>query len=294
MDSETIGVERRRLPFTIVENIVLEDQALGPVDVLVYIALAKHADAEGVCWPSMATIARLARVGRSKAFEAIKHLEALGYLKRTPRFRPDGGVTSNAYRLLEMKVEGPLQDEKVPSQNEKAIPVQHVDGPSPADGRPPVHPADANYTHSEPDPRKGGAPLPASHPEDLVIEELRDVPGLVHDRRFREGCRRLLSEGKTPAELARAVRAAAGDPSERGGLSFILDRYERWQRKAKEEERRPPQNAGLTSAECGRREREAIEERARILAEQESPEGRQLVAAAVARLPWRHIGLSST
>ena len=99
MDSETIGVERRRLPFTIVENIVLEDQALGPVDVLVYIALAKHADAEGVCWPSMATIARLARVGRSKAFEAIKHLEARGYLTRNARFRPDGGVTSNVYRL---------------------------------------------------------------------------------------------------------------------------------------------------------------------------------------------------
>ena len=58
MQSDSIGVERRRLPFTLIENIVLEDQALGPVDILVYLALAKHADGEGTCWPSMATIAK--------------------------------------------------------------------------------------------------------------------------------------------------------------------------------------------------------------------------------------------
>ena len=47
MQSDSVGVERRRLPFTLIENIILEDQALGPVDVLVYIALAKHADGRG-------------------------------------------------------------------------------------------------------------------------------------------------------------------------------------------------------------------------------------------------------
>ena len=93
MQSDSVGVERRRLPFTLIENIVLEDQALGPVDILVYLALAKHADGEGTCWPSMATIAKLARVCRTKAFQAIKHLEARGYLQAhrplSPRWRGD-------------------------------------------------------------------------------------------------------------------------------------------------------------------------------------------------------------
>ena len=58
MQSDSVGVERRRLPFTLIENVILEDQALGPVDILVYLALAKHADGEGVCWPSLATIGK--------------------------------------------------------------------------------------------------------------------------------------------------------------------------------------------------------------------------------------------
>ena len=201
----------------------------------------------------------------------------------------------------------------------KRLSPSSTDGPSPADGRPPVHRVDANYIHSEPDPWKGGAPLTASlekmelrnvaqlrstaqpqnvssggvcsdlsiHPEDVVLGQLSDVPGLVHDRRFREGARRLLAEGKTPAELARAVRAAAGDPSERGGLSFIADRFERWARKARERERKPATDPVLDrSARMGRERRDA-EDRARILAEQESAEGRALVEACAAALPWR-------
>ncbi len=100
MQSDSVGVERRRLPFTLIETIILEDQALGPVDILVYLALAKHADGEGTCWPSMATIAKLARCARETVARSLKHLEARGYLKRTARFRPDGGVTSNVYQLM--------------------------------------------------------------------------------------------------------------------------------------------------------------------------------------------------
>ena len=213
MQSDSVGVERRRLPFTLIENIILEDQELGPVDVLVYIALAKHADGQGSCWPSMATIARVARVCRSKAFQAIKHLEALGYLKRTPRFRADGGVTSNAYQLLAIEAR-------------RYSPVAQKDTPCHPEKLPPVHPVDTNYIQSEQDPREGGTPArstelsSASAPppslsqpkEEEVMRELQDVPSLVHDRRFREGARRLLAEGKSVGEIARAVRTAAADP----------------------------------------------------------------------------------
>ena len=56
MQSDSVGVERWCLPFTLVESVILEDQALGPADVPVDLAMAKHADGEGVCWPSLATL----------------------------------------------------------------------------------------------------------------------------------------------------------------------------------------------------------------------------------------------
>jgi len=124
-----------------------------------------------------------------------------------------------------------------------------------------------------------------------VLEQLADVPGLVHDRRFREGARRLLAQGKTPGELVLAVRTAAEDPQECGGLSFIVDRFPRWARKARDHERRERQSQEQEAAKSERveRERRAAEEQARIRAEQDSEEGRQLVEAATAQLPWRRV-----
>ena len=141
MESDSIGVERRRLPFTLIENIVLEDQELGPVDLLVYIALAKHADSDGVCWPSMATLGKLARCARETVARSIAHLGARGYLELTPRFRPDGGVTSNAYRLM------PIEVKKYP-------PVTQDDTPCDSGSHPPVILDHTNYIQSELEPKK--------------------------------------------------------------------------------------------------------------------------------------------
>ena len=288
MRSDSVGVERRRLPFTLVENVIIEDQELGAVDVLVYLALAKHADGEGVCWPSLPTLAKIARVHRSSVAHAIKHLEARGYLKRTPRFRPDGGVTSNAYRLM------PLTSEKYP-------PVAQEAAPRRPGRRGLVAQDDANHIQSEQDSPKGEpqdhtdqlspqlAPPPsAAQPEEQVLADLADVSGLVHDRRFREGARHLLAQGKTPEDLVKAVQAAVRDPQECGGLSFIADRFPRWARKARDQERQQQQaeKQETAAAERVERARTAEEERVRILAEQESEVGRQIVTAAIARLPW--------
>src|SRR5208283_3363646 len=114
------------------------------VDLLVYIALAKHADGEGVCWPSMATIGKLARCARETVARSITHLEARGYLKRTARFRPDGGVTSNAYKLMpiEAKRYPPVAQEDIPCDRESHLPVRQDH---------------TNYIQSELDSEKGGA-----------------------------------------------------------------------------------------------------------------------------------------
>src|SRR5208283_5308628 len=159
------------------------------VDLLVYIALAKHADGEGVCWPSMATIGKLARCARETVARSITHLEARGYLKRTARFRPDGGVTSNAYKLM------PIEARRYP-------PVIADDTPCLAERHPPVIDDDTNYIQSELESERGGAaarsaepsrrpPPSASHLPDQVLPVLADVPGLGDDERFREVARRL-------------------------------------------------------------------------------------------------------
>ena len=163
---DSVGVERRRLPFTLIENVVLEDEALEAADVLVYLALAKHADGEGTCWPSMATIAKVARVCRSNVAQAIKRLETLGYIRRTARFRPDGGVTSNVYKLLQMEV---------------APPVQQADTPRPTSEQPPVQQADTNHIQSEPDTKKGQEEHAIAssdpHSPSSLIQSLREEAG---------------------------------------------------------------------------------------------------------------------
>ena len=88
MQSDSVGVERRRIPFTLIENIILEDQTLSRVDILVYLAIAKHADGEGTCWPSMATIGKLARCAREAVARSLTRLESRGYLKRSAPISP--------------------------------------------------------------------------------------------------------------------------------------------------------------------------------------------------------------
>ncbi len=284
MESDSVGVERRRLPFTLIENVVLEDLELGPVDVLVYLALAKHADGQGVCWPSMATIAKLARCGRTAAAGAIKRLEARGYLSRTARFRPDGGVTSNVYRLLQVEVRAPVQQaDTPPSRGEQGPPRQ----------------VNTNYIYLEPDPKRreralgpaAALPLPvgASAPGSslpsllsrLKVEaQARGAP-LVVGRDWTEGLGELAEAGIPEGELLQAFSACLETAPER--VTFFPRDFLKWRKVA----RRKAGERGRTERYTSSQERRSAEDLARIRAEQDSTEGRAIVAAAVARLPWR-------
>lgn len=51
-------------------------------DLLVLLALADFADDEGRCWPSVATIAKKARLTERQAYRSLKALEASGHLHR--------------------------------------------------------------------------------------------------------------------------------------------------------------------------------------------------------------------
>lgn len=73
---------QRRVTFTVVSDTVFDDRRLSKSDLMVYWALARHADKAGKCRPSYTRISEMARVSRKTAIESIKTLEKLGYLEK--------------------------------------------------------------------------------------------------------------------------------------------------------------------------------------------------------------------
>ena len=65
----------------------------------VYMYLKDHADSEGRCWPGIRTIAAELGLSRSTVKRALNDLVRLGRVEKQPRYRENGGQTSNLYRL---------------------------------------------------------------------------------------------------------------------------------------------------------------------------------------------------
>lgn len=74
-------------------------QTLAPTLKLVLMALADAADDQGVCWPSVSTLARKCSVSTRTVRRALRVLVDQGLLVAEPRRRPDGSSTSNRYCL---------------------------------------------------------------------------------------------------------------------------------------------------------------------------------------------------
>jgi hypothetical protein len=74
-------------------------QALTPTLKLVLMALADAADDQGVCWPSVSTLARKCTVSTRTVQRALRTLVDQNLLIAEPRHRRDGSSTSNRYRL---------------------------------------------------------------------------------------------------------------------------------------------------------------------------------------------------
>ena len=66
----------------------------------VYMYLRDRSDAEGKCWPGIKTIASDMKLSRSTVKRALSDLVRLGRGEIQPRYRENGGQTSNLYRLL--------------------------------------------------------------------------------------------------------------------------------------------------------------------------------------------------
>lgn len=63
-------------------NWAVDDDRLGGYDLLVYMALIRHADNTGVCWPSLERIAKIARCSQPTVSKSLNVLEQLGYIRR--------------------------------------------------------------------------------------------------------------------------------------------------------------------------------------------------------------------
>ena len=71
---------------------------MGPKAVL--LAIANHADGEGVCYPGQARIADMVGCNDRSVRKFVKHLEDAGLIERRQRRRPDGSRTSDEYHLI--------------------------------------------------------------------------------------------------------------------------------------------------------------------------------------------------
>lgn len=74
-------------------------QKLAPTAKLILMALADAADDQGVCWPSVATVANKCGVSTRTVRRVMQALVADGILQSEQRYRNDGSSSSNLYRL---------------------------------------------------------------------------------------------------------------------------------------------------------------------------------------------------
>jgi len=74
-------------------------QALKPVPKLVLMALDDAADDQGICWPSVATLASKVGVSTRTVRRVMQELISGKLLAAEQRYRSDGSCSSNRYRL---------------------------------------------------------------------------------------------------------------------------------------------------------------------------------------------------
>jgi len=66
----------------------------------VYMYLKDHVDSQGQCWPGIRTISVELGLSRSTVKRALDDLCKAGLISKEFRWRENGSLTSNRYRLL--------------------------------------------------------------------------------------------------------------------------------------------------------------------------------------------------
>ena len=80
-------------------NFIYAEEHLSHREKAVYIYLRDRADASGVCWPGIKTIARELGLSPRTVQRALADLERRQLIEKRNRRRSNGSLTSNLYRL---------------------------------------------------------------------------------------------------------------------------------------------------------------------------------------------------
>lgn len=64
-----------------------------------YIYLKDHSNREGTCWPGINTIAAGLNLSRSIVKQALDDLAKTGLVEKSSRWRGNGSLSSNLYRI---------------------------------------------------------------------------------------------------------------------------------------------------------------------------------------------------
>ncbi len=78
---------------------IYKDPELSHRAKVVYIYLKDHSNKEGTCWPGIKTIAAGVSLSRSTVKRALGDLVQAGLVEKTRRWRENGSLSSNLYRV---------------------------------------------------------------------------------------------------------------------------------------------------------------------------------------------------
>ena len=82
---------------------IYRDQDLSPRAKTVLLYLRDRANQNGESWYSIGRLARDLNLSRSTAKRALADLARLGRVEILPRYRENGGRSSNLYRLIQRR-----------------------------------------------------------------------------------------------------------------------------------------------------------------------------------------------
>lgn len=217
-----------------VPNWVVRSPGMSGSMKLTYIALLNRANDAGECWPSLDTLEADVGASRGTVITNLKKLEAMGLLERERRVGPDGGNTSNLYRVNVWAGTSKGGAIPAPPSSTKNLPPGSI-----------LHPPSANENleerPSETNTDEVGTAVAVARPDvdallDLFDDELRKngVTKMPSRGKSNTDAMRLMidRDGRKPEDIARAIRWAQADSFWRSNVmcaAKLRERYEQLQ-----------------------------------------------------------------
>lgn len=191
---------------------------------LVLLALADSANDEGVCWPSIATLAHKANIARTTTEDAIRSLETDGLIVRNRRFND-----SNVYEIVTARLVA------TPPEIRGTPPEIHGSPPPESGGPPPEIPGTNRKGTKNRNLKTSDAAAPEQAALDLPLPADLEKPAeeekeLTLNQRATRGAQwyyeRLGKMGNVPAFMKiirQAMQAGYTDGQIKVALGFIAD-----------------------------------------------------------------------